>query len=148
MTLSAVTLFCEDIREEKSGADTLIGVFPDNVQIPQVPGAFPKLGIYTRIVAVVDAPPERFEIALEHLDGSEQILASFDATFVRKASDDARALGAPVVGFISKAVAAPFPIAIAGRLLLKVRTPTEEIISGNLNIKVREPTTASPTVRG
>src|SRR5262245_1416449 len=48
MNFSVIALFCEDIREEKSGQDTIIGILPDALNVPQFPGALPKLGIYVR----------------------------------------------------------------------------------------------------
>src|SRR5947199_412358 len=44
----AIGIFCEDIREEKNEVYSLIGVMPDNINVPATPGMLPKLAIYAR----------------------------------------------------------------------------------------------------
>jgi hypothetical protein len=58
---SAVCIFCEDIREEKSGQDTIVGTLPDNLLINPPPpklqdakALMPKLGMYLRINLLAD----------------------------------------------------------------------------------------------
>lgn len=42
---NAITFFCEDIREEKSGQTSLIGVFDDVVRVETLPTVVPKIVI-------------------------------------------------------------------------------------------------------
>ena len=49
--VNVMALFCEDIREEKDGVVSLIGIIPDNVNVdvnmsalPSEPSAPPKIG--------------------------------------------------------------------------------------------------------
>ena len=42
-------ILCEDIRDERSGTETLVGVLPDNVAIRGPRGVMPKLAVYLRI---------------------------------------------------------------------------------------------------
>jgi hypothetical protein len=42
----AMGVFCDDIREEVQGMHSLVGIYPDNVNVPVVPRMMPKLGLY------------------------------------------------------------------------------------------------------
>jgi len=46
---SAIAIFCDDIRAEKAGTDTIVGVLPDNINVPDMPGIFPRLAVYIRL---------------------------------------------------------------------------------------------------
>ena len=48
MKFSAIALFCEDIREEKSGQYAIAGILPDRLNVKRLPTVLPKLGIYLR----------------------------------------------------------------------------------------------------
>jgi hypothetical protein len=47
--IGGFALFCEDIREEVGGTETLVGVLGGGVLLPELPFKFSKLGIYVRI---------------------------------------------------------------------------------------------------
>lgn len=44
-----ITLFCEDVRNEASSQITLVGVFPGDITLSQVPIVIPKLGVVTKL---------------------------------------------------------------------------------------------------
>jgi hypothetical protein len=132
-TLSAITLFCEDIREERNNTDTLVGVFGDNIEMPNTASALPKLALYSRVIVSVnelDIEPIRLVL---RVFGKEVELALFEPDFIRKTITDVRALGAPIAGFVSRATLAPFPVLEPGRIVVVATTPTSEKIIGNLN---------------
>ena len=64
MAFSAIGIFCEDIRQEKSEQDTLIGILPDNVNVPSIPGMFPKLGLVVRMHFDVSSSARQFFVIL------------------------------------------------------------------------------------
>jgi hypothetical protein len=134
MNFNAVALFCEDIRAEKQNTDILVGILSDNIEIPETPGHFPKLAVYTRVVIPIDEPDESLSIVLRQISGEEIQLASFDAAFISKSRANAKALGAPILGLISRGIMAGFPIQEAGRMIVLVRTKSKEVIAGNLNV--------------
>src|SRR5262245_51551583 len=47
--IQAMALFCEDIRREAQGRDTLIGVFSDSLRVRSFPGALRRVQVYVRI---------------------------------------------------------------------------------------------------
>ena len=147
MTISAIALFCEDIREEKSGSDILIGVMTDNLNL-QIPvpkgtarpkgatGGLSKLGIYVRVVLPVDDPVERFDVTLKHPEGTERALGSFSDEGIKETLNEARKRNSPIVGFIFKAIVAPFLLPQDGRLEVHVTTPSRDLIAGILNVTI------------
>lgn len=79
MPLSAISFFCEDIRKEFNGGETIIGLMSDNltVEMPPVappPGhqaALPKICIYTRINFDKASVPNSLAIVILLPDGKE-----------------------------------------------------------------------------
>jgi len=134
-SFSAVALFCEDIREEKAGTITLVGIFPDNINVSKVPMHFAKLAVFTRINYPVDMKPERLEVILKDAEGSETNFGSFDQAFIEEAVKRAKEKGAPIVGLITQIVAPGFPVQKPGRLVVVVKAPKSEVIAGHADIK-------------
>lgn len=137
--ISALTLFCDDIREETGGSVTIVGVAPDNIGVPGVPGMVPKFGIYTRISIPSDQkPPKAMQVLLRDPDGEDMILGVFTSDFLKKTCEEARERGNPIAGFISNAMASPFPVKTAGRFVAIVRVDKEELVSGTVNFEISE----------
>jgi hypothetical protein len=134
MNFTAITLFCEDIREEKAGPVTLIGVMSDNLQVGALPGALPKLGFYTRISMPVGEAPAPIKIVLKAPDGTERDLGTFSIDVVAEAINQTKAQGTPQIGLMASALMSPFPIMATGRFLTIVRSGSTEKLSGQLNI--------------
>lgn len=158
MKFSAVTVFCEDIREEKGGTDTLVGLLTDNLNLQgmteppsglpsgsiPVPG-IPKLGIYTRVVVPADTKLKLIVAFFTLPSGKESVIGEFDANLIEKATAEARSFGSPICTLLGKTVVAPLLIrSPGGRFLVTVRAGGEEIIAGTLNIMFAGPATASP----
>src|SRR5437899_1144143 len=120
--ISAVAIFCEDIREEKSGQDTIVGTLADNLNIstpppsPDTVGLLPKFGLYMRInISTADQPKE---VRAKLIDPKGTVIAQSDweRSVLDKAFADARANAMPVTGLVLKLVATPFPIVAMGKL--------------------------------
>lgn len=47
--VTAFALFCDDVRRERSGKDTLIGVMSDTLTVPHFPGRPKRLAVYFRV---------------------------------------------------------------------------------------------------
>src|SRR4051794_5934383 len=99
---SAIALFCEDIREEKTGQDTLIGILPDNVRVPSFPGAMPKVCVYLRINLPRDTAIRRAKSRLDLPDGTSFAMANLDEV-LDQAKQGATTHDTPYLGLISKA---------------------------------------------
>jgi hypothetical protein len=143
---SAVCVFCEDIREEKSGQDTIVGTLPDNliaarspcVVSPNARPVLPRLGIYLRIHldAQQDAPKE---ISAKLINAEGQVIAdsAWERSVVDRTFADAKANHMPLVGLIFKVVIAPFPITPeGGKITAMSIVDGVERVAGALNIIV------------
>ncbi|HVY50692.1 MAG TPA: hypothetical protein VHA07_03940 [Devosia sp.] len=140
---AGVTLFCDDIREELTGMNTLVGIYPDNVVVNKMPFAFPKLAFYTRLTVPTDFEIEPITVNL--LAGEEERqLATFTSELVSLAISQAKADGAEIAGMISRTVHAPFPVAAPTRLRIMAKTPNYECQIGNLNIREGSQSATSP----
>ena len=144
MIVSATALFCEDIREEKAGQHTIVGVLSDNLNLQiQTPAGepgtqtgvamIPKLGIYVRVVIGVDDSASDLTAVLLTPDGTEHMLGSFDPDTITRSQADSRAKGSPIVGFIFKALMSPFPIPGGGIMSVRIRAGKEDRVIGILN---------------
>jgi hypothetical protein len=130
----AVTFFCEDVRPEVAGSESLIGVLSDNVNVADFPMIFPKIAVYTRVTFDIDYDPEEISIFL-HANGKEDAIGVIDIDLISKAIHDAKANGSPISTIISRAIAAPFPIEKSGRILVYLRTSKKEMITGTMNLE-------------
>jgi len=142
---NAVCLFCEDVREEKHG-DTLLGIFPDNINVTAIPSAMPKLGVYVRIHINVDSKIQSISAKLRTSTGEEMPFGGFDAAKIKNTLAESSQKGAPTAGFIIRGTAVNFPIKTAGRSSMLVKIDDEEIICGSMNFQVgpNPSATASP----
>lgn len=131
----AVGLFCEDIREEKSGQDTLVGILPDNVNLTKIPGVIPKLCLYVRVHVDLEADITAIVASLRFPDGTEQSLGSFDSDFIKKTQKEAREKGAPFAGFIAKGIGGPLNVSVPGQILAIAKIDNEEVVCAFVNIQ-------------
>jgi hypothetical protein len=137
---NVVCLFCEDIREETNEKYSLVGVFPDNVNVGEIPSAFPKLGIYARFNLATDFEIKEFSFNLRLPNGETIKLLDYDVAEIKTEQQKAKNLGAPFAGFIFRAMASPAPIPAAGRMFAVFAINGEEIIAGHLNIQLPQTT--------
>jgi len=132
---NVVGVFCEDIREEKSGTDTLVGVMPDNISVQAVPGLFPKIAFYTRAHIPIDSPIRSISIKVILLDGTTVELGGFDASAIEKEMEAVRKKGTPHVGFIFRGILSPMPIPKFGRVNVWAKVDEEEFVCASLNVE-------------
>lgn len=131
--VSAFGIFCDDVREEKSGSMTIVGAMLDNVELPGFPGFLAKLSIYTKIVLPIDAPIHAAQIYLTMPDGSRQLVAQVSEDMIRKAIDDVRDNGGERAGIISHMMAAPFQIPKPCRVMADMDYGDQNLFLGAVN---------------
>ncbi|SRR6266545_1445693 len=143
----AVGVFCDDIREEKSGQDTIIGILPDNMKLSQIPGVLPKLGIYIRIHIDPKNPPKEIRARLSTPWGQDFDVGHVDHATIATALKQAAVRDLPLAGIVLKAILAPFAFNSGGLATVSVIFDGKESVCAMLNlIAVDAPTsaTASP----
>ena len=129
----AVTLFCEDIREEKTGLSTLIGVMPNNIETANFPIVFAKLGLYTRISFSADAEVGDLSVWLQ-MAGEKRLLTKIDPDLVVKAKSEAKR-GVPMAGLISKSLLPAFTVTKPAVVTVTVQVGDQEIVAGGMNVR-------------
>jgi len=129
----AVGLFCEDIRQERSG-QSLMAIWPDNLHVPVIPSTIPRLSVFVRINVDPLANIGSISVVLRLFDGSENRIGGFTEENVKDTQKSSRDSDLPWAGFMISAVAFGFQINSTGKLLLVVRVGDEEVICGALNI--------------
>lgn len=134
--ITAMGVFCEDIREEKTGTQTLVGVYPDNLNIPTVPAALPKLALYMRIAVDPFVDAEQMSVWLISPKGDERKINDIDTKLVAQTQANSRKSGTPFATMISRIIAPAFPVTEYGRMKALLRIGSEEIICATLNFQV------------
>ena len=138
---SAVCIFCEDIREEKSGQDTIVGTFPDNLVVEGAPpptpnskGMLPKLGIYIRINVNTDGD-KPLNVSAKVLSSTGDTIAQsvWANELVDQSFADAKRNQMPIYGLLLKLVASPVPIG-NGKITAVVNVDGVEHLAGALNV--------------
>jgi hypothetical protein len=117
--ISAVGIFCSDIREEVGNQFSVIGILPDNLNVGAVGAAMlPHLSVYARIVMQPGAVPKsmRFYLRLSWQDDPLD-LGPVDITALTRDAHTEFERGTPLFTIISRAQAAPFPIMVPGQII-------------------------------
>ncbi len=133
---SGLALFCESAREEVEGTISLIGIIPDNVNVPAFPGTFARLVVYVRLNFSVDyklSAPVSVTIEAPHGDTISQSMVPAD--LFSRARDEAIDRGSPIIGIILTFRMDNVPIRSPGLLIARATFGDESIICGALAIK-------------
>lgn len=136
---AAISIFCEDIRDEINDQRTLVGLLPDNIAVSATPGMLPKLGLYTRMMIPVEAPCDGgLQVTLKSPSGTVVIEAPVEIDKIAMAQADSKAQGAPVAIILTSMLASPFAITEVGRFVVTARYMNEEYYSGSLMVVIAE----------
>lgn len=136
--IAIVGIFCEDIREEKQGTETVVGILPDNVNVEAFPGVFPKLGIYVRAHVSIDHLPSAISLRMVHGEGAADAdLTVWEESFMAKARAQSASNGAPHYGLITKAVLSGFRVEAPGRISIVARIDGEDSIIASMNVQAK-----------
>src|SRR5665647_411847 len=108
--VTGIALFCEDIREEASGQNTLVGVMADNIAVPSTPVMLARLAIYTRVYFDISDVPEEVSAIAEMPSGEKIELGAASADLVKTSFDAAKSNNVRVAGIILKGIFSPLPI--------------------------------------
>jgi hypothetical protein len=131
MTVQVVGFFCEDIREEKNGQVSIVGILPDHIQLPPPPAAMldkkataiiPKLGLYVRMLIPMEDALQPMQISLTLPDSTSLHLGEVDSELMEKARSEARAGGLPIAGVVFHAAMQGFQIPQAGQIVAVLKS--------------------------
>lgn len=144
MAVNVIGFFCEDIREEKTGLITLVGVLPDNINIPQPPPDSPpvptatligKLGLYVRFSYGLEETPRGAKISLRFPEEFGELnLGVVEPEVFEKAASQARENNLPHAGVVHHAILHGFQIPGPGLVVAVVEMKGEKQICAILNV--------------
>ena len=144
--ISAIAVFCDDVREERSGMKSIMGIYGDTVAVPAFPGAMPKFGIYVRIHISMDFEPCELQIFLNYPNGERVLVNTIEKSLVEKTLAESKATGNIIAGIYSIQIAAPFPVDQEGRIFVELESQSAKLTLGSINFiqsEEKEATTAS-----
>ena len=148
LPVSIVGIFCEDIREEKSGQDVIVGTLPDNLSVAKTPGLMPKLSVYLRIhFDAGGMPPKSISVKMIDTDGTERPLPQWEPALIEQAFTDSRTNQMPIAGLISKITFSPYPVSSLGRILIVATIDGADHIAGALNVVPDASASPPPTLQ-
>jgi hypothetical protein len=130
--VQAFALFCDSVRDETTSTQTIVGVFPDNLNIAKVPSMIPRLSIYIRVMVDPTEDPGPMILSLVFPDGTEKAVQTFDAETVTAARAKSRETEMPYTGMITNITFPTFPVMQFGRVKVLLRAGEEEIVCGAL----------------
>ena len=134
ITRSAMALFCEDIREEQSGVHTLIGIYPDNINVRRLPLMLSKFCIYVRVSIGVNEQVDKVQILTELPGQAPELVSTTELEEIEEAKRVVASKGSPTITMISKIVATPFIVSTTGRLNVTVKMKRQEYLAAFINI--------------
>jgi hypothetical protein len=143
--MKIVGFFCEDIRQESAGTETIIGALPDNMNVPSVPGMFPKLAVYLRVQIDLNEVPDSIIATLKTPWGETIKLGEADKKVLDEAQQSAKDSNLPIAGVVMRATFTPFPVKDYGLITAVAEIGGVERVCALLNLK---PTTPVPTASG
>jgi hypothetical protein len=147
LPVTAMALFCEDIREEKGDVVTLVGILPDTLNLETADGAtietgqtqkfLSKLCLYVRINFDPDFPLKVPRIRLVLPKDEILSVGEIGSDVIEKAKSEAAAKGHLLAGVISRAVLIGFRPP-EGTAKVEVEINGETYLAGALTFMVNK----------
>lgn len=137
--MQVIGLFCDDVRREIGGTDTVVGILPDNINVPNKGGALPRLAVYIRVLFEPDEPIGKISAVLKTPTGETVNLGFVSEQLAQEAAAGARENDLPIAGIILRAVMTPFPIPEIGKFEAVVIHNDQNHTCAVLNIRLNDP---------
>ena len=107
-------LFCEDVRVEQTGQETLVGVLPDNVNVATIPSLMPKFAIYVRCNFAEGFVLRNLRIKMNSPSGNVLLDNFVEQSLIKQTIKESSDNQSPIYSIKTFAVFAPFNITEAG----------------------------------
>jgi hypothetical protein len=138
--MKIVGFFCEDIRQETAGTETIVGALPDNMNVPVVPGMFSKLAVYLRVQIDLNEALDPIIATLKTPWGETFKLGEAGKEILDEAQQGAKDSNLPIAGVVIRAAFTPFPVKDYGLITVMAEVGSVERVCAVLNIKPTKPT--------
>lgn len=133
--IHGVTLFCEDVREERFPLMSIIGVMSDNLGIAEYPAVIPRIAFYTKALYSKDFSPKKPIRVMIHIPGApaefrEQVLGEIPLDVIESGKESHTGL----CGIQSYAAAVNFLVPEPGEMSVYLEVDGDKVVTGILNI--------------
>jgi hypothetical protein len=143
-SFSVVGFFCDDIREEKSGQDTVVGILADNFKVPSAPGMMGKLGIYVRMHFDVTSEAKKLQLRIKIPGATDLVLGPPDEQLIENSIQEAKIRNFPFAGVILRAVISPFHIREFGTIVAIIKVDDTDYPCAVLNVIPNQTNASQP----
>lgn len=133
--IAAVALFCEDVREEKQGTESVMGVFPNAINVSGFPGELNRLALYVRIHVATTWDATDLRIYFRNTDDSLVELSVVEKSFVEATQKNAEQTGFSIAGLITKAIMPNFVVPKAGTVVAFLKCRDVDVVIGALQFR-------------
>jgi hypothetical protein len=147
--ITAFAIFCEDIRRESTGKNTLIGAMSDTIGVEKFPTTFRRLAVYFRIRLEVEGEytkPISVELEIPEADG-EIISQSMDRVppeMIERSLKRAKERGLPFATLNGRMlVQEPVKIRAPRKILAILKYGKRREVCGFLNVAEKDEKDAS-----
>jgi len=134
---SIIALFCDDIRSEVSGQQTLVGIMPDNLAVDSFPATLLKLCLYVRFHIYPRASVAPVVVRVDIPSGQALPIGQLEERVILQAQEHALTHNLPYIGMVLTAQIANFLIPAAGRVVAIGTTNGQDYVIGALNVVQR-----------
>jgi hypothetical protein len=133
---AAITMFCNDVREEISGSQTIVGLLPDNIGVPIFPGGIDKIVILTRITLDVNEPPPKLATYILTQNGTRLADNEIDSSMLAEAIAEAKSEGNLMATVNVKIEMRNIPFSEPGRLEAHLIVEGNDYLTGSLQARL------------
>lgn len=130
---SAVAIFCDDVREEKRGKKTIVGVYSFEVDVDNFPYTFPRLCVYSQFVYSTDKPIERFSLKL-YSDGELLMDHPAPEAFIKSSREMSIAQGRPTTALFTAIEMISVEVSEPSVMIAVMEVDGEEYHAGRLAV--------------
>jgi len=133
-----IGLFCEDIRQEIGGQVSLIGIFPRDIVVPQMPIIIPKLGLSLMFNFPLDQIPLSIRMKIVAPWSPEPLFEIAHDGF-RDAAMTVKRVNDAGIGGRTFHILSPFMIQEPGIIRVLITIDGEDISAGSIEIALASP---------
>jgi hypothetical protein len=134
---SVTALFCEDIRPETSGQETLVGLLGDGIEVNSLPAMIPKLSFYIRANFAMGFELNALSFDLVSPSGHVIFTNHVEKSLIEESYSEAKAKEMLTVGIKTYSTFSPFPITEAGFYKLNSSVNEETRMTSYLKVTLQ-----------
>lgn len=133
--INVFALFCEDVRREADKKNSLMGVLPNTINVPDFPGVLLRLCVYIRVNFGMEFDSEDIPMKLILPSGEELNFTSIDRELLKKSQAEAKQQNKTVAGVLTIAEFRNLAIEKPGAIRVTARIKQQDQLCGILHVE-------------